>query len=306
MPRLTRKRKQKLGKTKRKRGGVRKLFTVYTLALGNPIFDEITVAWTNTILNNILQCIPESYTDINIIHYEPYARTDVDYIQRQIIDIERVKPRVREPQFIPEVADIDSIQQIHSDEKDYIIFSFTESIQPTKNVEEKEFMYIDYEGYMGFKNGNNGVTDHRKTYRNINAVGFDMYGADRELTHLTPYKFFDVNPDGNVVTLLQQAGRIGCIRHITSLRNMPEGFGFGYYIFKMFERIQNDTIRAIVNEQYGKEGAGQIIAQLKEFFGREINDIILNYINVGMWQRDPISCEDFSTMFKKDIRGIVS
>jgi len=177
---------------KKKRGGIpRKVFTIYTLGLGNPNLPEILNCWFNLgVLDIALQSIPKTYTDIHLVHYE-LEPMDSESVKHNLTDIEMTYPRVKASTFINEAFDPDLVVELHPDLKDYFIFTFTEVLSRTNNP--KEFIYTLADSEI---EGGQPIRE-KKYYLNAKAILYHRYESSEPFYE----PFFEVGPDDTVYIL---------------------------------------------------------------------------------------------------------
>jgi len=188
---------------KKKRGGIpRKVFTIYTLALGDPEWPNMFIFWFQLgILDIALQSIPDTYTDIHIVHYnlEP---TDSEFVKHNLTDIEMTYPRVKASTFIYEAFDPDLVVELHPDLKDYIIITFTLSLQ--RALDSKGRLISDnpkdYQYTLAHSLNKGGQAISTKRYLlNVIPVYYSRFDSEDPKPFYEP--FFEVGPDDTVYIL---------------------------------------------------------------------------------------------------------
>jgi len=281
----TRNYRRRKNKSRRQRGGVPKVFYIYTLGMGSHHFMEVIAEWIHDggLLDNLLLCIPDDYTRIEIVHYETMPDTDEELVRDILTTPELGKHRVVSATYLHEPFNAELVSTIHADQLHYFIYSFSAALSPRR---DGRFIYRPF---IGTNNRNKNV----ETYT-FNAICDDYYGVGRVNIDGIK-KYFEVN-NGRVVTFIQKILQVDCN---PSLLTYDGGYSPGG-IVDTFYRLSKRYIHDIFREfNLDHEGVDMTVEDLSDF----IYFLIFNYINVDLW--DGMPCQTFTTNMKNALRTTI-
>jgi hypothetical protein len=269
--------------SRRQRGGVPKVFYIYTLGMGSHHFMELITEWIHDggLLDNLLLCIPDDYTSIEIVHYETMPDTDEEFVRDILTTPELGKHRVVSATYINEPFNAELVSVIHANQLDYLIYSFSAALSPSR---DGRFIYRPF---IGTNNQNKNV----ETYT-FNAICDDYYGLGRVNIDGIK-KYFEVN-NGRVVTFIQKLLQVDCNPSFLSYEIINPGPGG---IVNIFYKLSIRYIRDIFREfNLASEGVDITVEDLSDFIYTQI----FHYINEQLWYGMP--CQAFTTNMKDALR----
>jgi hypothetical protein len=284
---MARKTRRKASRRRKQKGGIHKLFTIYTT--GTLDIDIIRTWLTQGVLDKILGSIPAKYDQIQIVHFDPSSGAHA--MIGELIAEEKGRARVVNSIFNNENFPVETILQIHSDLKDYIIIDHAHILEPTRRP--KEFKYQSSELPA---NPGGGFVNNRspKEIGLFNSLYLGYIPGDifiRE--HIK--KLFVVKEDGTIITFRD--------------RLLARGWPSEHELYHIIEKLYSIS-RKIIGDKYKASLGGppyprnlidrlQIIeAGLKS----DIDRIIDDYFNRTMWLDEPVvTLDNFIENFKHNI-----
>jgi hypothetical protein len=262
---------------KRKKGGINKLFTIYTTGMLN--IKIIDVWLNNGVLDRILECIPETYDKIQISHFDPSPagsfrgpRAD---IERLIVE-EKRKARIIDSTFLQENFPIETIAEIHADLKNYIIIDNAHILRPTGRL--KEFNYTPSHIPANPAGGIVNVSNIKTALLNAIYLGYPLTGD------IEPFKFFDVR-DEKLTTFKDKLSINGWPKHF--MYDYP-GDSTAQFIYEL-HRISSKIVTAKYKLLIGKAPVNiNALDALDLAVKSDVNSMAHDYLDRDLWLDEPV------------------
>jgi hypothetical protein len=273
--------------SRRQRGGVGNLFTIYTTGIldaGNAEPGSIRDIWLNGgVLDKILSCIPREYNRIQIVHFDPHRSKDGDRMA-EFLASEKTRSRV-ENAFHNENIPLELILEMHGG-KDYIIIDSAHILRPTGNLQE--FNYNPSDKHRNLGGGINHRLELKTGKFNALYLGYPLTGS------IQPFKFFDVK-DGVVTSFKDKL----------LINGWPPHYMYDYPrdtiqdFFGKLRRISSGIIAA----KYRPLGYNiNALDTLDIAFQSDIDRMIHDYLDRALWLTEPVVSYDiFLEGFKRSI-----